>query len=449
MALLFHRAILFQLSLSSVIALDFFTGQQIKSGSQNGLQRPSFGIEFTLDQVMSSVTLANGSTYGLARVPGGSSYQSLMRHYLETCHQIHLTQASPFKEMQQAFRHSRREEEIRRSRLIRHPIHSWWDYLAIVVFRQPEYSPSVFDGDEYAGDLEVDVLARAVKHLKTATVHEIGCQFEVSDPLLWAYAGIVAPDFFWEAIEPKPDPVTQPDGTIVWDGNFDEGYFWYRFVVQKFSAALYRNHFRITEYSDWGEILSSSASVGGISPSSSQILSQTTRHHCARLKEEANSAARSCDPRSLSPTTIVVGFCNASLSLWLEGPQSDWTPWNVFPELGGHALEMYTSESCRSNSFWDQAITKIDALSERVDASSMSAVDLILSGDSWSEECLVGFQDRLQGDGKERLVDIKNVVYQPDIYAASKRTAGLGRHDIDTSSLCFFDGSDGIARDEL
>ena len=449
MVIYLHLAMLFQLLLSSVIALDPFTAQQINSRSQNGIKEPSFGIEFTLDHVISSVTLANGSTYGLARVSGGESYQSLMRHYLETCRQIHLTQASPFKELQQAFRRSLREEEIRRSRLIRQPMQSWRDYLAVVVFRQNEHSPAVFDGDEYAADPEVDVLAKAVKDLKITTVQELGRQFEASDPLHWAYARIVAPDFFWEAIEPKPKPVTQPDETVVWDDNFDEDYFWYRFVVQKFSAALYRNRFRQAESTNWRAILSSSASVAGISPSSGQIVSHSKRRHYARPEMDINSTTRLCGPNSLSPTTIVVGFSNASLSLWLDRPQSDLKPWNIFPELGGHALENNWTDDCRSNAFWDQAVTKIDALSEYIDPSSRSTVDLILSGDSWSEECMMAFQDRLQGDAKGQSIEIKNVVYQSDIYAASKTAARSGRHDLDTWDLCFFDGSDEIPRDEL
>ena len=196
MELLLILAILYQLFLCSEPVSESPTKSRAKAVSEIPKKEPSFGVEFTLDHVISSVTLANGSTYGLARVPGGNTYQSLMRHYLDFCHHIHLTQDAPLEEMRQASQKAYEDERARRSRLIRRPDHSWWDYFAVAVLQWPEYSRAVFEGDEYAGDVEANVLTQAMESLKNATVQELSRRFsDTPDPFPWAYASIVTPDF--------------------------------------------------------------------------------------------------------------------------------------------------------------------------------------------------------------------------------------------------------------
>ena len=111
----------------------------------------TFGIEFALDHMLSSITLENGSTYGLSRLTGDGAYQPLMRSYLETCHQSHLTQGpSPFSdELQQASNRACKVERKRKDRVIRKPEQSWWDWFKIRVIRQPLYSLEVFERDEF------------------------------------------------------------------------------------------------------------------------------------------------------------------------------------------------------------------------------------------------------------------------------------------------------------
>ena len=78
-------------------------------------------------------------------------------------------------------------------------------------------------------------------------------------------------------------------------------------------------------------------------------------------------------------------------------------------------------------------------------------VDLIVSGESWTEASLAVFQERLRSDGKASKIGIKNVIYQPDPFAASKRSARWGRHDLDTFDVCYMllDNYGEIAHDEL
>jgi hypothetical protein len=203
-------------------------------------REPAFAIEFTLDHLISSVSLANGSTYALGRVSGGFAYQSLMRQYLETCHQVHWTQDSPLQEMKDAFAKGQQREMLRREHLLPLNRHLIWDWLMPWFFQPWKYSPppAVFDGDEYSGDMEVEVLSDAIAGLKNSMLYELRHQFNVTDGFPWAYANILVPDFFWTTIKPKPDPELQPDGIVSWYANFDPDSFWFKPIFGKFSAAL-------------------------------------------------------------------------------------------------------------------------------------------------------------------------------------------------------------------
>jgi hypothetical protein len=155
----------------------------------------SFGLEFTLDNVISSMTLANGSTYGLAKVSGGLAYQSLMRQYLTIAHDVYLTQKPPTEHKRPKLAKAISEEDVRRNLFIRNP-DSWGDYFAMRVLQLPEFSPEVFEGDEYAGNVEVDILASAVEVSKLETFLQLHHQFNISsDVVRWPYTSIVTPDF--------------------------------------------------------------------------------------------------------------------------------------------------------------------------------------------------------------------------------------------------------------
>lgn len=101
--------------------------------------KETFGIEFTLDHLIASVSLDNGSTHALAKVPGDNAYRSLMRKFQSTCHRAHLTQASPLPEdeLKRSWRERQENEWRRQDELILDPEHSWSDYLAFKVLGKP------------------------------------------------------------------------------------------------------------------------------------------------------------------------------------------------------------------------------------------------------------------------------------------------------------------------
>jgi hypothetical protein len=160
-----------------------------------------------------------------------------------------------------------------------------------------------------------------------------------------------------------------------------------------------------------------------------------------------NSNGSRSKPKTLSPN-ILVDFNNATLSLWLDGPQADWTPWNTFADLGSHALNSYSGEETSLTAHMDRVVEKIHRLCGNIYSSEKVPVDLILSGESWTEELQSAFQGRLRNDTKIRSFKIGHVVHQPDLFAATKHAARTERHVLDTSGLCFF-GDDEIGHDEF
>ena len=349
----------------------------------------TFGIEFALDHMLSSITLENGSTYGLSRLTGDGAYQPLMRSYLETCHQSHLTQGpSPFSdELQQASNRACKVERKRKDRVIRKPEQSWWDWFKIRVIRQPLYSLEVFERDEFSGDIEVNVLTRAVTDLKDATMRQMSSQFNITESPDWAYAIVVAPDFFWTTVEPKYSQITQSQSVVSSSESLNEEDLWLRHTLRKFSTAFYRNKYRLQESCSWRVIISSPLSEYDIW--STSLILPYKAMPCVSHEAPAGVSDPGSKPCALS---TVIDFRNASLSLWIK---QLWTPWNTFPELGGHNLASCREHDVCVNKHWDAVIAKLEVLIDNIDSRSMEAIDLVFTGESWTEAALALFRDRL------------------------------------------------------
>ncbi|KAK3059069.1 hypothetical protein LTR09_000635 [Extremus antarcticus] len=438
---------------------------------------PAFGIEFTLDHVLASVSLPGSSlfgparTYALAEIHCGEAYQSLMRRNLDFCQDISVTQTPPLQQLRDTWLRAQQQEDARRAHEIRRrgPRQSWisssWDsFLANVLRRSPELPP-VFHKDEFVGDAEVDVLEQTIARLREAMMVEMKRNdhlafyrhWDISFP--WAYTRIVVPDFFFTTIAPKTEEEIQPENTVSWGGELDEESLWYPFIARKLAVALYRNHFRQRGSSKYRFILGEPINATTITPSSWETLSRTRRHHCVH-PEGQHALNRVCGPATLSPASIVVNLNNATLSLWLDGSHPMRTPWSTFPTLGGHELGMPTSRCIISNDdwesfdrerIWDKIFSEIDSISERIDPVDSGAVDLILYGELGSKGPFDGFERRLQSNAWRRKIEIVNVLSQPDEFTASKRAARLGRYDLDARWASYKHPGNvvGGSRDEL
>jgi hypothetical protein len=167
---------------------------------------------------------------------------------------------------------------------------------------------------------------------------------------------------------------------------------------------------------------------------------------CMSQEMVTHSAHRICQPNTLSRTSTIVHFSNASLSLWFKGPI--WTPWNTYPELGGHALANCKDEDACMSAHWDAAIVKLRILASNIDIHEEHDMNLVLAGENWNTTTIARFRERLKLHGIYEEVGIKNEVYQLDIYAASMRAARWGwYHLLDSHSCCQL--VDQIAHDEL
>lgn len=408
---------------------------------ETSTKEPAFGIEFTLDHLISSVTLANHSTYGLSKIPGGEAYQSVMRRYLETCRQVH-TGEQPrdklLKELDRTWKLCSNKERDRQDGLIRKPDRSWKDYFDVEFLRKPLFSPAIFEDHQCGHDPEVEILTDAVKRLKTATAQEMVTKFDVEEPRTWAYTRMVVPDFFWTTETVKPDPDDPPE----------KDSFWYHRILEKFVLAGFQNKLRTDADTHWQELLARPLDVFFVSPASLEIMSFTRKHHCRPSNDNSDANNSICGPKTLSPMSIVIRIDNSCLSLWLGGPNHFWTPWSTFVELGGHAVPQNERSNNTSSSYWQRVISKIDNISDWIEPPYRGAVDLILSGDAWSDDAITTLKEELQTSEGAQQIEIKNIVYQPDVFAASKRAARWGKYHLETWKACYM-VIDDPAHDEL
>lgn len=144
--------------------------------------------------------------------------------------------------------------------------------------------------------------------------------------------------------------------------------------------ALHRNKFRLDEVS----VLDCYRRSYG-SPTSLQSLPYARKHHCVEPTLSTGSPDWDCGPKTLSRTSVVVDYNNASLSLWTEGPQTSWTPWNTFTELGSHHQFHLEHQYGGSDQHWDQVAQKIMILADHSSPSDRNAVDFVYTGESWDE----------------------------------------------------------------
>lgn len=411
----------------------------------------SFGIDFALDSVISSVALRNGSTYGLAQFTGDNGYQSLMREYLEKCYQAHLTQTPPAgsEEAMATFFETSKVESKRRKQFVRYPETSWKDDFMVRVM---VYSPEVFEGDGFTGDIEVEILARAVHHLKTATRSEMERRLNITGSFSWAYASVVAPDFLWTTIKPTGDFADETNGTAPWHNSLDEGDhgFWLRHIWRKLSTALYRNEFRRDEAPSWESIIDRSATLLDVRPASFWMSLHAMKDHCNLRMEKTDPDDQPCGPHNLSDTSIVVNFNNASLSLWPDAYRLAEPVWNTFPYLGAHSFTKCKDNVACTLRHWDQVMAKLDTLVRHLGLSHLSAVDLILAGGSWTENTLATFEDRLRVSDIGKKVKIENMIHQPDVTAASQRAARSSMYHLEIWDVCGYGlGHEDMGHNEL
>lgn len=236
----------------------------------------------------------------------------------------------------------------------------------------------------------------------------------------------------WTTIKPQPEPDINPDGKVTWDTNFDHQSFWFRHLLYKFNTALYRNRFRrFQQSSDWAHLLRTPTMTTGISPASAEVFVHARSHTSAR----SNLADHVCGTLHTRPTSIVVSFSDAILTLWLEQAEPDWTPWGTFKELGANAMSNRTGALQATPAYWSETLERIATLSENISCPENKTFDLILSGSSWNEEGLKGFNAALES-WKLRL-KVNDVLDDLDPFAASKVAAASEGWGFDSRDHCY------------
>lgn len=76
-------------------------------------------------------------------------------------------------------------------------------------------------------------------------------------------------------------------------------------------------------------------------------------------------------------------------------------------------------------------IEKLETFVQAVKSIDKPAVDLVITGDSWTEKSLAIFSERLEGSGINEKIDLKNKIHQPDIFAATQRAARWGMSSLE------------------
>lgn len=169
----------------------------------------------------------------------------------------------------------------------------------------------------------------------------------------------------------------------------------------------------------WKEIISSTGSFIGTSPASAD------RAWFARKWIE-----RRCAPNHLSPTSVAVDYYNASLTLWLDESDFAWTPWNTFSELGGHAVANSPAQDTTAQGHWTRVVDNLIALTENISSAPSLGLNLILSGEAWTEDSISTFEEILQHSKAKMKFGVQDIIHQDNPFVASMVRTANGALDV-------------------
>lgn len=388
-----------KLALIILALLDVPQGQVFASDHVGRPNEPAFGIELTLDDVRVAVATPDSQPVGLVSVQGDEAYKCLMRSYLELCERVQESQMPPwdfFEYRNNLSRSSTWHQEVLE------PEDSWRDWFQVKILGKPEAPWSILRKDNFAGDADVAILAEAMKTARSAAGVVLQSRLNITLSQ-HPFVSIAAPSFPWTTMEPKS-----------WEGHItdwsepDDNTAWLEVLNLKFAGAAHRAGFRRHEMDEPRQIMEGHATLTNspVSPASCSVLLD--------MKD-------TLDQRT---TTIVVEWNNATLSFWIDGPQTQWTPWSTYPDLGGHV------QAGKADRLWPQAAQALQRLLEEAQLSDQPA-NFLLTGDAWNTTGLDLFKESIQHVApKAKDIQLKGK------FAGSLGAASTARYALHAAETC-------------
>jgi hypothetical protein len=397
------------------------------SHPSKSLEEPAFGIEFSMENIMISVTLPGGDAKGLAAVTGDIAYQNLMESYSELCLSTHYTQTPPWTYQEHRAIVAR---EYQTRTILRPDLLHWYDWSQFQVQVDVDAPQTLPELDESSNYTDIAIIANAVKGVKRAAAGVLASRYNVTMPDR-PLVSIAAPSFMWTAIEPEAGAnESQPE---CGDQFISYPSTWHHVFGLKMSDAVHRAGFRRGVTSSINMTMQEANKcqnhTSPIAPAG-QAAFWNPSFQAGANGASHQPAASSCINYEGQPA-VVIELTNMTLSMWAQQEGPIYSPWSTKPQLGVEAnQDLPAYMRFLEDPVWSDVVFMIRRLRKFVAHPDDEVLDVYLIGDAWEEEMVDAFKAYLHNHGH---TDI-NVKFR-GMFAASDGAASVARRMLDACGL--------------
>lgn len=411
--------------LTALGAVGFCTALEATELHQRELSgEPVFGIEFSTEKIRISFAPAGGHAQGLATINGDTSYRLLMESYYTLC-AVH-TEAPPwsYEDYRKTITTEYGNQSIVRSDL------DWYNWLEIKFWCWEDMQrPTLLELDAYHYHRDVDILAKAVEHVRRAATDTLLHRFNVTMPER-PLVSVAGPNFMW---------TTEPEDC---EGNFDpscdspcDAYreSWRHVFDMKLSDAVLRAGFRRDLANNVDTIASNHGDQNHTCPiAPASYAAFWDPEFPVEADVTTSRLAGSSQIQHEVRPAVVVELTNATLSLWAQQKCSIWSPWHTFyqfgarQQFGDYPGYMYNPEA----DVWSNIVARIQVLREFLRHPYHESLDVYLTGDAWNSDMIDAFEEYQANHDYTTM----NMVWR-DSFSASDGAATIAREMLDPYRL--------------
>jgi hypothetical protein len=374
-----------------------------ESHQSRGLEEPTFGIEFSEENIKISFASPNSKAKGLASIKGDEAYRDLMYSYFALCHWAANDQVSPQSYEDNNGTPASHATYVARIEGIENLV--WWRYEA------------------HPNKTDVEIMSNAARAVKEVATGVLADEYNTTMPDRPLVA-LATPNFMWTMTEPDFWNDAADHGPSYNYGRED----WHHGFALKMADAVREAGFRLEPADE------TDAATAPRHPDLTFPIAPAA--HAAFWNPDFPAGANS-DPAKYhraqydGPPAIVFELTNASLSLWAQQKDAVWSPWYTKPLLGtinkflgDHPGYMTTADDW----IWDDVVSMTRKLRVVMAHPEGELLYIYLTGDTWDAEMVDAFGEHLRIHKCEKL----DVVFRGG-FAGSDGAAWAAREMLDAA----------------